>query len=248
MSKNYTTEFYTTISSGSQDSARKIVPYIIDLIQPKSVVDIGCGTGYWLSAFQKYEIDDVLGIDGEYVDRTMLQIPVECFLSHDLTQPLNLNRRFDLAVSLEVAEHIPENKARQFIDSLVRHSDVVLFSVAIPYQPGAYHVNCQWIDYWAEIFDEKGFILVDCIRLKFWQNQKVNYFYSQNMFLAVKKAQIDKYPALHDIDCYKGNNPPSLVHPEIYLDNARNLPVKKALSLLIDSLSYRFRNIFKQPD
>jgi ribosomal protein L11 methylase PrmA len=50
---------------------------VSDLIQPKSVVDVGCGLGTWLTAFNKEGVEDILGIDGEYVDRRMLKISLE---------------------------------------------------------------------------------------------------------------------------------------------------------------------------
>jgi SAM-dependent methyltransferase len=250
----YTKEFYTARSDGSLNSAKEILPYVIELIKPRSVVDIGCGTGTWLSVFRDYGVDDILGIDGEYVDRTLLQIPSEYFLPYDITKPLKLNKRFDLVVSLEVGEHLPEDKAKQFVNSLGKLGDAVLFSAAIPHQPGDDHINCQWIDYWAEMFYEEGFILFDCIRLKFWQNPKVDCWYAQNMFLMISEKCINNYPLLENTTHYKGTVPPSLVHPEIYLyqqslvqaSAAENISIKRAWSLLIDSIGHRCKKLFSE--
>jgi SAM-dependent methyltransferase len=250
----YTKEFYTARANGSLNSAKEIVPYVIDLIKPRNVVDIGCGTGTWLSAFKDCGIDDILGIDGDYVDRPLLQISSECFSPYDLTKPLNLDKSFDLVVSLEVAEHLPESKAKQFIDSLVHLGDVVLFSAAIPHQPGDDHINCQWIDYWAEIFYEKGFILFDCIRMKFWQNPKVDCWYAQNMFLMVRETQVSNYPLLANTTHYKkGTSPPLLVRPELYLYQqslaqaaTENISIRRAWSLLIAAIGCRYSKYFKK--
>src|ERR1039458_216669 len=40
---------------------------------------IGCGDGTWLSVFRKLAVDDILGIDGDYVTRDLLQIPQDRF-------------------------------------------------------------------------------------------------------------------------------------------------------------------------
>jgi SAM-dependent methyltransferase len=248
----YTKEFYTARANGSFNSAKEILPYVIDLIKPKSIIDIGCGNGTWLSAFREYGIDNILGVDGNYVDRTLLQIPLEQFFPHDITQPLNLDKQFDLVVSLEVAEHLPENKANQFVDTLSQLGDVVLFSAAIPHQPGDDHINCQWVDYWAEKFYEKGFILFDCIRLKFWQNPNVDCWYAQNMFLIVRESQLSDYPLLKNMSSYKDATPPLMVHPDMYLYQAakaqgktiENVSIKQAWSLLITSLGRRCTGLF----
>jgi len=96
-----------------------------------------------LEVFRNHHIDDILGVDGEWVPAKLLQIPRACFLAHDLMKPIEINRRFDLAVSLEVAEHLDRDSARRFIQTLVKLSSVVLFSAAIPYQGGTHHVNEQ---------------------------------------------------------------------------------------------------------
>ena len=82
----------------------------------------------------------------------------------DLTHPLQLDRQFDLVLSLEVAEHIPAGRAATFIDSLVRHGDAILFSAAIPRQGGEQHINCQWPSWWAELFTQRGYQTFDLVR------------------------------------------------------------------------------------
>src|SRR6185436_10775009 len=96
---------------GARSSAQVIIPLVMELLPVQSVVDLGCGIGTWLSVFRERGACDFLGIDGDYVEIDQLEIPRECFWPHDLRQPLNLERRFDLAVSLEVAEHLPAEAA-----------------------------------------------------------------------------------------------------------------------------------------
>src|SRR5438067_13185059 len=103
--------------SGAVQSARRIVPLVIELVRPRSVVDICCGTGGWLSVLIDHGVDDVVGVDGAYVDPARLLIPTERFIAHDLEKPLELSRRFELALSLEVAEHLPASSASVLVKS-----------------------------------------------------------------------------------------------------------------------------------
>ncbi len=188
--------FFTSVSDGSRGSAESVVPVIIELIKPKSIVDLGCGVGAWLAVFRECGIDDVLGIDGEYVDRSMLQIDDQHFLAFDLRRPLQLNRKFDLALCLEVAEHLPPDCARTLVNSLVRIAPAVLFSAAIPHQGGTNHLNEQWPSYWAGLFKEKGYVGIDCVRTKIWASPAVDWWYAQNMLLFVAEDRLKDYPAI----------------------------------------------------
>ena len=78
-------------------------------------------------------MNDILGLDGNYINQEIFQLSLEYFSPWDLSQPIFLNRTYDLVVSLEVAEHLPETSAQSFVDSLIRLGNVVLFSAAIPH-------------------------------------------------------------------------------------------------------------------
>lgn len=190
----YTENFFRELREGARRSAREIVPIVVRLLRPESVVDVGCGLGTWLSVFAENGVGTILGIDGAYVDRASLEILGETFLPHDLSQPLRLDRSFDLATSLEVAEHLPEEHAETFVDSLTRLAPVVLFSAAIPYQGGTNHVNEQWPEYWAALFEKRGYVPVDCIRKQVWQNGQVEWWYAQNILLYVEESRLDGPP------------------------------------------------------
>src|ERR1700685_413165 len=133
----------------SGPSAGIAVPLILGITGAASVVDVGCGAGNWIVAFQNAGVRDYFGVDGVHIPPETLRFPVARFLAHDLTTPLRLDRRFDLAISLEVAEHLPESAAAVFVKSLTDAADIVVFSAAIPLQSGPGHVNEQWPPYWA---------------------------------------------------------------------------------------------------
>ena len=140
----YTDHFFKDLHDGSDRSAREIIPLVFELIRPRSVIDVGCGSGTWLAVCQEFGVEDILGVDGDYVDEKILTIPKSRFSPRDLRKPFQIGRRFDLVLSLEVAEHLPAESAGSFIDSLTAHGDVVLFSAAIPHQGGMRHLNEQW--------------------------------------------------------------------------------------------------------
>ena len=213
----YSSEFFANIRDDAGRSARAVVPRILDWLNPISVVDVGCGVGSWLKVFQENGIQDVLGIDGNYVDRRMLDIDEARFRSADLSRRLQIRRRFDLALCLEVAEHLPQASAASLVSSLVQLSPVVLFSAAIPFQGGTRHVNEQWPEYWVELFENEAYLAIDCLRKTVWNDEQVSWWYAQNMLLFVSDAQLDQYSSLRDFR-QTASPPLPLVHPGKYME------------------------------
>ena len=217
MSEPYTKDFFTDTRAGSIRSAEEIVPLILELVPARSVVDVGCGEGAWLAAFSKNGVLDVLGIDGDYVDRSTLQIPADRFRPADLSRPLEVGRRFDLAVSMEVAEHLPSECAASFVQSLICLAPVILFSAAIPLQGGNQHVNEEWQGNWAELFRSHDYLPVDCIRKQVWDNSAVEWWYAQNALLYVCKDSLESNATLKAEFERTNLCQLNLVHPRQYL-------------------------------
>jgi SAM-dependent methyltransferase len=216
----YTEDFFNELQGFSRQSAEEIVPLILEMIPCNRVVDVGCGDGTWLKVFHEYGVKEILGIDGSYVDENILVIPRENFIPFDLTKPLKLNEKFDLVTSFEVAEHLPAECAETFVNSLTSLGSVILFSAAIPEQGGENHVNEQWQDYWAEKFQQRGYVAIDCLREKIWSNKKVAYWYSQNILLFIQQEYFEKNSSLKDkLKNFVVTNHSSLsvVHPMLYL-------------------------------
>ena len=212
----YSTTFYEQQQDGSLRSARRVLPHLVEMVHPRSIVDVGCGVGTWLKAASELGVRDVAGLDGAYVDRSMLQIRVEQFTAIDLTQPFRMPRTFDAAISLEVGEHLPEASATTFVESLSLLAPVILFSAAIPKQMGKNHVNEQWQSWWVERFARVGYIALDCIRRRIWDDPHVEWWYAQNILLMVREDYLAASPVLrHERD---RNAPLTVVHPRAYLD------------------------------
>jgi SAM-dependent methyltransferase len=174
----------------SLESARVVVPIVMSLLAPTSVVDVGCGLGAWLQAFRENGVERIVGVDGDYIDTSRLLIPMECFRAVDITRPFEIDGPFDLAACLEVAEHLPKSCARSLVQRLVTLAPYVLFSAAVPCQGGVHHVNEQWPEFWRGLFAENGFKALDLIRKLIWKNRGVAYWYRQNIFLYVREDLI----------------------------------------------------------
>jgi SAM-dependent methyltransferase len=215
----YNESFYERQSNETYSSSEVIVPLLLDLVGPRSVIDVGCGTGSWLRTFRERGIEDVRGFDGPWLDTAKLLIPQELFTRADLDKPLNVDRRFDLAMSLEVAEHLKPESADGFVESLTSMSDVVVFSAAIPFQGGFHHLNEQWPEYWAQLFEKRDYQPIDCLRLRLWNQPNVHYWYRQNVLVYVKRAALERYPKLAEI-AKSSWGPLPFVHPALYIPGA----------------------------
>ena len=215
----YTEKFYSRLDRAAQASIRHMVPLILELIDPKSVVDLGCGTGRWLAEFRRCGLD-VLGIDSENLPLEKLAIPRENFLVWDLTQRICLERRFNLAISLEVAEHLPETSADDFVASLTSLAPVVVFSAAIPWQSGTGHINLQWPEYWAGKFAAHDYVAIDSLRRKLWKEKEVSSWYRQNTLVYASRNHLQEGTRLHDEYLRTSADQLDLVHPEVYLKKA----------------------------
>ena len=240
---SYPKSYFQRIREGSRTSAREILPIVLELIRPRSAIDVGCGLGTWPAVLLDLGVQDVVGVDGPYVDKKMLAIPPEQFLPFDLTQKFRLDRTFDLVISLEVAEHLPRDCAQTFVESLAALGPVVLFSAAIPFQGGEHHRNEQWPDYWADLFEARGFATVDCLRKHLWRNSRVEWWYTQNILLFARRDYVERNELLRgELE----KSPPkqlSIVHPECYLAAAdpRRMGLGKLLSALPFAILYSLR-------
>jgi SAM-dependent methyltransferase len=228
----YDSQFFAIQRAGSLRSASVIVPIVNDLIAPRSVCDVGCGVGTWLRTWSDLGVSQICGLDGDYVDESELMIDRRFFIRHDLRRALPGIGTFDLALSLEVAEHLPADRAESFVTDLTSLAPVVLFSAAIPKQGGTVHINEQWQDYWADLFKARGFTAFDVVRPLIWNDERVDRWYSQNAILYCREELAQNYPALSIARVL----PLSLVHPKQYIERSNEYNVSESWALLRHSL------------
>lgn len=224
--KYYNKSFYKDQEHGSLVSARHLLPVVFEVFKPGSVVDVGCGVGYWLQVCKELGAKEVLGVEGSYITQELFKMDTKELKTADLKNPLHLEKRYDLAISMEVAEHLPAEFADVFVQNLVNASDVVLFSAAIIAQLGTNHVNEQMPEYWAEKFLKQGYIPIDFVRPKVWNDERIAYWYRQNSIIYLKEERLKDFPDLEF--AAKSTDPKFLlrIHPEkyfAYVDEVKQL-------------------------
>jgi SAM-dependent methyltransferase len=212
---SYDRSFYEYVDGSARSAAQVVVPMLFELLPVSSVIDIGCGTGGWLHAFGELGVTDVLGLDSGRVPDDLLKIEPSQFRVVDLTNPPTVDRTFDLALSLEVAEHLPSDAADRFVAFLCSLAPVVAFSAAIPGQGGEEHLNEQWPSYWAARFADHGFAAVDVVRGAIWDDERVDWFYRQNLLLYVDDGA-ERRLRLPSTAARLPTPPLALVHPETF--------------------------------
>ena len=142
-----------------------MAPLIQGCVGAKSVVDFGCGSGTWLEAFRACGAQTVLGLDQFDPDSVDLRIDPREYRKADLTRPVELGARFDLALCLEVAEHLPPEASLALVRNLARAAERIVFSAAVPGQGGVGHFNEKPMADWVRIFAQEGYAASDFIRL-----------------------------------------------------------------------------------
>jgi len=214
----YNLDFYQHVDRLAYSSAQVIVPTLLGAISVDSVIDVGCGTGAWLAVFREQGVNNIVGIEGPWILNypEIIRIPFDkIIIVNDLCDDWNVSTRFDLALCLEVAEHLPYGFSRNLIERLVSLAPVVLFSAAVPGQEGTYHVNEQWPEFWERLFGEHDYVLLDLLRPRIWQNPAVAWFYQQNVYLYVHRPILGTFPSLKDFYDRTRGCPLTLVHKKI---------------------------------
>lgn len=199
------------------ESARVYVAYLRQFLQPHSVLDVGCGRGGWLKAWQETGVTKLIGLDGHWNSQGKMIEPSIEFSPIDLNQRFRVAEPVDLAMTLEVAEHLLPSSAQAFVESLAAASDLVLFGAAYSYQGGTQHINEQPHSYWGRLFGACGLVPFDILRPVFWGDDRVCYWYRQNTFLYAKHGSAAYFaltakglaplPDVAFMDC---------VHPTLY--------------------------------
>jgi SAM-dependent methyltransferase len=214
LATQYSPGYYEWQQAGARRSAAVVAPLLQERLRPRSIVDIGCGPGAWVATWRELGVTDAWGVDAAHVRSAGLLFPAECFVEHDLRLPLALERRFDLVLSLEVAQHLPEKHVPGFLDTLTGLGPAILFSAAVPHQGGDNHVNEQWQSWWAERLRLRGFEPRDVVRPAVWNDERVDWWYAQNALLYLADGDDSSVPRM----------PLDVVHPRNLLTRVEAKP------------------------
>jgi SAM-dependent methyltransferase len=196
--KKNSQKYIHTEETHDMENPSILVPIFSDMFNPKSVCDVGCGIGNFLDVFKQGGAKKVVGYDGKWADMTLVakHLTPEEFVVIDFEVELpKPAQKFDLALCLEVGEHVSNEKSDNLVDFLTKLSDNVIFSAAIPGQGGFKHINEQWEEYWEEKFNKRGYKKYDIIRHKIFANSKIIYWYRQNI-VVYSKNDLSHFPAV----------------------------------------------------
>lgn len=214
MAADYSRRFYDEIRSGAVASAGAVVPRLFELVQPARVIDVGCGEGHWLLAFEQLGAE-VIGLDGSYVTSS------PSATASSLTTSRPRSSRISPAASISRSPRSGRASpagAAGFVRDLCQLAPVVVFSAAIPGQGGTGHVNEQWPRYWTELFEAEGFAVSGALRFELWEDDRVENWYRQNLLVAVAPSAAAR-PELAELLASPLAPPWPIVHPVLY--NAR---------------------------
>ena len=160
-SEVYSKEFFSRMQKlrlWQKEVGRKIV----DIFGIESVMDFGCGAGYYLEGMNENGAH-VFGYEYMYSEvKDFIPDSIKDRVFHANCQnqiSVIGDLRVDMTFSIEVAEHILPEYSSYLVWNLVDHATkFIVFSAAPPGQTGCGHINLQPWDYWANLFRENGWV------------------------------------------------------------------------------------------
>ena len=122
-----------------------------------SVLDLGAGDGWWAHVMHEMG-SEAIAVEVSEIAAEVMPDDVQIVI-HDLREPLDLEREFELILCIEVAEHLPASAADTLCDTIARHCGrCLLFTAAVPGQGGHGHINCQPCEYWIAKLQQRGLV------------------------------------------------------------------------------------------
>jgi 2-polyprenyl-3-methyl-5-hydroxy-6-metoxy-1,4-benzoquinol methylase len=129
----YGRDFYENRDASTGAFADALARIAFDYFRPESVVDVGCGVDTLLRHMKERGAQRILGIEGPWAQHELLVIEPHELIIRELSGDVQIDGApFDLACSLEVAEHLPPEREAGFVKLLCSLSDVVVFAAAVP--------------------------------------------------------------------------------------------------------------------
>lgn len=155
----FSKDTYDLIEREESPQALRLARWVMRQLQPRSVVDLGCATGFYLCPFTSYlGLESLLGVE---LDKNAAKIGGDRkigvkILNRDLSRPIRCGRRFDLGLCIEVAEHMRETEEDALCENIKAMCRTIIFSAACEGQGGDGHINCRSKEYWKKKLWSKG--------------------------------------------------------------------------------------------
>ena len=230
-------------------SAEEFLSHLFKYYKPKSLVDVGCGRGAWLKVAQNLGVNNLLGIDGKWnKEKLILKNTKKSkvkFIYKNLNHFFKAEKKYDLAICLEVAEHLNSSSAVNLVKSIINLSNTIVFGAAYNMQGGVMHINEREHSYWGKLFLNNNFIVFDIFRPNLWKRNNISFWYRQNTFLFVKKkSKIIKILNKNNIYPLSNTDFMDCIHPELFYrrvgEQGIKYHVKKIISLLIKKIKKKY--------
>lgn len=188
----YAHDLYRDHDAATRHSAQTVLALTLDMLPPvHSVVEFGCGVGTWLAAAKSLGVEHVLGYEGDGPDDGHLLVEADEFRRIDFATATPLSSaRHDLALSLDVAQHLPHAAVAPFIAALCGATDFVIFSAAAPGRGDTGPINKTWPAYWTDLFAEHDFAALDPFHEQNGYDGGIKSTYCKNTLLLVKRARL----------------------------------------------------------
>ena len=199
---SYGEDFYEGQAEQSYRSAQVVLGHLFSNYRPRSLVDFGAGAGSWLKAARELGVERLLGIEGPWARPLVASSGLE-YRFQNLEEKVALPERFDLALTVEVAEHLIPERSESFVTDLCAASDLIVFGAALPHQGGNGHINERLHSFWVALFETKDYACIDFFRPALWFQPNVDPWYVQNTFLFARKGdpriKLFSAPPLYDV-------------------------------------------------
>lgn len=227
-----------------------IAKAIIEVYKPKSIIEFGCGKGDLTKSLARHGIE-IIAIDG-YSNPDFSKFPQITFSSLNLNDELEvttflskLNSKFDIAISLEVAEHLNPVISSSLINWMTSLTDIVIFSAAVLEQGGDGHINCRPREFWYKEFQNNGFMISDKIREKLRYNKRVGPWYRHNI---IDYYRLTEQPTTEELSEIINRliTSDSFASSNYYLTQRKLDYLKQVIQMQPIRLAFHFRNMLKK--
>ena len=208
--KNYNKNFHSEIKEESE-TAQNIILYIYNRLKPTSVICFECENEIWLNSLKKMGCNDVVSINSCYFHKLKQPFEEDNFIYADLTKPIILEKKYDLAISLKITKDIFNDHLEEYLQNLTRASDIILFTAILSLDEGDYEKE-PYPSYWVDKFEKYNYVPCDVLRWTFWNDKKIGCEYKQNIMFFCKKEKLSKLKEQFIFE----KMPFDIVHPAKY--------------------------------